>query len=234
MKKSITFFFLFFLLNLQAQGENGSYFGFYAGVNQAFLHSDLFESSSGTGYQFGLSAGNYIHEKGDIIVEIELTTNIVKVHGTYAEESAHEGENIMDVYRINNAGVNTYYNHYFIINDEGNGFYVSGLGGFKLTIGNDWRLASINDSQDDIYYGHPLINSSNLTGYGKFNTYYGFGIAVGTYKLRAVLMYHHSLSDLLGKTIYKEYYDGGLHNDAESVTGIVKLSSISLNLIYKL
>jgi len=236
MKKIILIFILFLTTQSKSQDFDGSFSGLYVGTNYSFIQSDLFQNSGGLGYQLGYSHGFFLYDRGDIIVDFETVKNTVKIQGIYKDESEFAGKKVEDTYSFFNININIYYNHYLIVNDNGNGFYVSVFAGPKLSGGNQWELVDENEDQSNIYYGNPYINYEAFEDLSTFNYGYGLGTTVGTYKYRIVLTYNHYTSNLFrDKKIYKEYDE--YNNPVESagiVTGSINLSALSLNLIFKL
>ncbi len=236
MKKTFLLFIFFIAFKGNSQDFDGAFSGLYAGPNYSFLQSDIFQASGGFGYQLGYSFGFFLFERGDIVVDFELVKNTAKVQGVYKDGSEYAGKKVEDTYGFFNINANIYYNHYLIVSDEGNGFYVSVFAGPKLSSGNQWELAEENDEQGDIYYGSPYVNYQAFEELAIFNFGYGIGATVGTYKYRVVLTYNHYTSNLFrNKKIYKEYDEFNMPvESAGTVNGFIKLSAISLNVIFKL
>ncbi len=222
--------------NSEAQDDDGSFSGFYAGPNYSFAHSDLFSSTGALGFQLGFTQGFYLHEKGDLVVNIGVVNNSVSLDGTYNTQSEHHGESISTRFNIISGGLDVYYYHYFIVNDNGNGFYANVLGGFQFLGGNNWEVANEDGDPYDVYYGNPYINFEALENQSEFNVSYSFGVMVGTSKFKAILQYNHSLTNLFrNKEIYKVYDEYNMPVEEEGfVSGNIKLSAITLNLVYEL
>ncbi len=236
MKRLLLLLFISLITQTKAQDFDGSFSGLYAGAKYSFIQSDLFKSSGGIGYQIGYSHGFFLHDKGDLVLDIEASKNTIKLSGIYNDYSEYAGQKVEDAFNFMNFNLNSYYNHYLVVNDEGNGFYVTIFGGIKFLFGNQWEIAEENRDQDYIYYTSPYINYKTFEDMNIFNMGYELGASVGTYKYRLILSFNHTLTNLFrDQKIYKEYDQYNMPvEEAGVITDVIKLNSINVNFIFKL